>query len=190
MLKDEQKEWVESAIAKGFTRLQAKKKLKDTGFNEKEIDDFLDYYDSIKKVVEEVVDPVEEEEFKKDVKQYFEDKSGLSFWKKREVKSWLKKMNKLNKVLKDTIRGLKLELKTIKSKTIKEIDNVDKEIVDLKKETIDRMLELRSILIIEDPNTGEEITKESLQSCEMEQLIEMLEENRKVLELTVNGKIE
>ena len=131
----------------------------------------------------------DEEKFKEQVKDYFKGKE-MTFWDKREVKKWLKNVEKYMKILEETIKKVKEEYEYIIKKQEEKGFKVEKELNYMKKEIIDRIMDTKEILIIEDPNTKMEATKESLMKCDVNQLINLLEENVKILKETVEGKIE
>lgn len=193
------KDWIGRAIDLEMTRLQVKKKLQESKFSDERIEVYLNYYDvlmdkkrDIELKEEEVKKPEkkeEEREFKESVKSYFgQSKKELSWSERRQIKRFIKQVEKYSKMIKIAIKGWYDEMEFINRQEWSK-GKVDKEMEYLKKEVIDRLIESKSILDIEDPVTHKEITKESLMNIDIDKLISLLEENVESLDMVVNGKI-
>lgn len=184
-------DWIKKAVELELTRLQIKRKLQEAEYTDERIEAFLDQYDiEMDKIrlKEEGRDIKDEEEFKTNVKKYFEDKETLSRSEKREVKKFISQIEKYSKMVKTAIKGFTQEIEIMEKKGINE-EKIKKEMEYLKKEIIDRLIESKEILDIEHPKTGREINKENLQDLNVTELIELMEENVEALELIVEGKI-
>jgi predicted phosphatase len=150
----------------------------------------IEYYNKVIPKEEEKLPNIEEEEkFKGNVKTYFEDKQKLGWRERGQVKKWLKNLNKAIKVLDTAILGLKKEYDYIIQEQAKKGIKIEDELRDLKEEIVDRIIDTKEIIYIEDPNTKVEATKESLNKCNINQLIKLMEDNVEILNETVNGKI-
>lgn len=191
-LTQDQKDWIQNAIEKGHTYLEVKKKLQKARYNYKVIDMMLEEYERVKKdyVIEDKRDEIEEEKFENNVKKFIEDEDTkeLSWNEKRQIKSFLKGVNKYQEVMKKSIEMLKKEIELL-SENVKDEKNRKKEEEYLKIEIIDRIIDSLEILDIEHPKTGKEVKKkEDLIDLDLNELIELFEENTESVGVIVNGK--
>ena len=195
-LSRDEKEWISRAIEKDLTRLQVKKKLSDSGYNWDKIDNMIDYFDSIKDNHEEIEreeQPIqtkeETEEFKNNIKTYFEgNKKDLSGKERRFIKKYMKSVNAYNETLKKASEKFRKELEAFEKEGWS-FERMAKETEYLKREIIDRVMDLTELLEVDHPITGEEINKENLKSLNIKELINLIDEGNEVLDLMVNGKI-
>lgn len=189
-LNDTEKDWIEQAYEKEFTELQVRKKLKEARYTDKRIEEFIEYFKSISPPeYEEERDVEDEKKFEGDVKKFIEgNDKDLSWGEKREIKKWIKKVGNYSKSIKIAIIGIRKEFEYITTQP-KFAKRIDKELDDLKSEIIERIIDSKQVLEIEDPLTGEEATKESLSKCDIPTLIKLLEDSVDTLDALTNGKI-
>lgn len=192
MITPEEKAWTEKAVDTGFTRLQIEKKLMEANKKSLKIKEVLKYYDSIVKDLDEGQeerDLTDEEEFKEEIKDYFDGKD-MGFFQKRKIKKFLKSLKAYKDMLDVAITGIKKEVEEIKNNV--EFDNKrkDKEMESLKLEMIDRIIDSKQIFDIEDPLTGEEATVDNLKKNDLNTLLNLLQINVEALQQTIDGKIE
>lgn len=195
-MNERDKKWVIGAIEKDMTRLQVKRKLQEHEYPEKKVDIFLDFYDEcqdeIKRMKQEENKEKEssESEFKDSVRKYAdkETRKELSRKERRDVRIFLRNVNRYLQTVKIAIEGFKKEIDHINSQDWSK-GKIEKELGYTKEEMIARIVESKQILEIEHPHTGEDVTEKNLKSLEMDELIELMEENVNTLDLVVNGKI-
>lgn len=192
-LNQDQKDWIMKAIEKGFSFLEVKTKLQKARYNPKLIDEMLEEFEAIKEkftIPEEKRDESKEKEFEKKVNLFIrdEDTKELSWSEKRSVKKFLKNITQYQKVMKKSIDMIKKEIELF-SENVKDEKQRVKEEEYLKKEIIDRIIDSKEVLDIEHPITGEDVTKENLNSLNITQLIELMEENVEALQIIVDGKL-
>jgi len=191
-LTEEEMEWIENAIRRGFTKLQMRKKLSEVKYPEERIESFCNYYESLIQAAEPEKKYEQEDEFEESVKKWHEGKKDeLSWGEKRAVKKFLKQMNKYLVVLKATSEGMKKETIEIKNRFGKDSMRMDNELNHVKEELIDRIIESKSILDITDPKTGKEATKELLMKNTLDELITFFDEEIiKDVDAVVNGRVD
>ena len=193
-LSETDKDWIELTLQKDFTKLQMKRKLKEARYTDKRIEEFARYFDYVKNKEDEEEQKVkrdvkEEEKLEKSVSKYLEDGGkDLSWGEKREIKKFLKNITKYKETLKIALDGIRKEIEII-STNEKFSNRIDKELQDPKEEIIDRIIDSKQVLEVEDPVTKEEATKESLSKHDIKLLIKLLEDNVEVLDALTNGKI-
>lgn len=192
-LKEEDKNWIEEAYAKGLTILEMIKKLEEAGYPKEKLEKFEEYYEIIeesqREAKEKEIKIEDEKQFKESVRKYFEDnKKELSWSERREVKKFLKNVETYAKLLDKANKGFKKEIEEIMKKGWT-LGRIEKELTNLKKEIIQRILDSKEILDISHPYTGVEVNKDNLKDVKMEDLIKLIEENVEELNLVVNGKI-
>lgn len=194
-LTDRDKDWIEKGVEKEMTRLQMRKKLRESNYKDEKIDLFIDYYDLLidkkNKMEKELTGKKEDEdekEFKSEIKKYFENKGDLSWGERRRIKRWLRDVKKYSNIIKEATNWFKKEVEYINKQDWNK-GKIEDEMKILKTEIIERLIESKELLDIEHPITGEEVTKENLKDVEIDMLIKLLEDNVETLDLIVNGKI-
>jgi len=189
VLSDRDKEWIEKAVEKELTTLQVKKKLRTANYSDDKVEEFVKYFEEIQPEEKDLPDIEDEKDFEKQVRDYFKDQDKLSYFEKREVKKWLKNLEKAITTLKFAIAGLKKEYEYILKRQDEKGILIERELQDLKLEIIDRIIDTKGIIYIEDPKSGKEATKENLKESSIDELIELMEDNVNVLTETVEGKL-
>lgn len=190
-MKIEDKEWVEDAIGKGFTKLQMRKKLLEVNYPEARVEAFCDYYDEIYSSVKEENVLENEEELEENVKKWHEGKKDeMSRKERKEVKRFLKQMNKYLVVLKATSDAIKKEVIEIRNKFEGDMGKIDKELENVKEELVDRIIDSKNTLDIFDPKTGKIATKELLMKNSLDILLDFFDEDIiGDIDAVVNGRV-
>lgn len=191
-MNDEDMEWVENALKRGFTKLQMRKKLAEVKYPEEKVEMFCSYYDELVKETEPEKVFEHEDDFEDSVKKWHEGKkSELSWEERRAVKRFLKQMNKYLIVLKATSESMRKEVLEIKRRFEGDSKAIEKELDNVKEELVDRIIESKSILDIADPKTGKEATKDLLMKNDLDTLINFFDnEIVKDVDAVVNGRVE
>lgn len=194
-LTEEDKEWIENAYQKGFTSLQLKRKLEKAHYTEERIESFIQYLEHITKENEQHLQKKKQlendEEFKKSVQQYFtEQKKEMSWGERRAVKKFLKNVEKYMKAWKIIIEQFKKEIERINELFKGDKTKVARETEYAKQEFIDRIIDSKIILDVEDPITGLEATKENLSNNDTDTLIQLGEQGITHMGEIINGRID
>ena len=190
-LLNSEKEWIEKAIDKDIPRLEIIVKLEKAGKTPKEVNNFLKYYDKItaEKKMPKITDKDDEIEFEMQVKTYFKNPKELNYFKRREVKKWVKNLEKQIKVFEDIIELLEKNTVELVRKHLSDSEKIDKEIQRLKEMAVDSLLDTSEIFYLENPRTGEEATKENLMELKPEEILQYIKSNKELLQEVVNGKL-
>lgn len=190
MITEEEKAWLEKAYSKDITYLGVKKKLRDSKFPEDKIKELLAEYKIFldKLQVEEEKDIEEENQFEQKVKGYLNGEK-MSFMDKVRVRKFLKNVKKSMQMMDISLDSFRKEVKTIKERFKGKQEMIEKELNDLKIEVIDRLMDCKGQINIENPTTGEQATEEGLMECSLEELFDIFEDSVKELNSIVNGKV-
>lgn len=163
------------------------------------IKEMLIYFNELK---EKEVSKNEEEAFKKKVMDYNDKKEKIKkkgfkekmkFKKEyRDVIKWMNQVKKFTEVYNNLLNRIKEKRKEINEEDLKKQENENENARKLKGEMIEPIMNANAeVLVVNDPNTGEEVTYGSLESCSIDQLIEIMENNVYELNSFLNkGRIE
>lgn len=194
-LTKKEEKWIEKAIESDYTELQVRKVINKSKIDETKKEEIINEFLKYKKAKEEILEEEkkernkeEEKGFEKQVKIYLEDKEKLSWSERREVKKWLNNCEKYMKALKEGIRKFKEEVDYMNEKGW-ETYKIQRELDILKNEMIERIIDSKEVLEVENPKTREEATKENLKDLNIDELILLLEDVVNSLDQVVNGKI-
>lgn len=194
-LTEKERDWTRKAIEAGHTKIEIKKKLKDTGYPAEKILEIFDYMDEIEQeyIISEAPEPPKKaaETFEKNVRKFLQgNENELSWSEKRDVKKFLKNVTKYTETMKVVMKAIKAEVDTINKRFGVGSKDTAKEIETLRRDMIDRVIDAKDILIIEHPRTGKTIEKkEELSDLTFDELMDIMEDNIKELEVNINGRI-
>lgn len=190
MLTQKEKDWVEKSIEKEITPFQVGRLLQNKGFEQKKIEEMLEFYNKLvkeltKKKEVEVIGKKEEKENKELETAYgkyiTEQRQNMTKRELKLVKKYLKKIQKYSKVLRVGMIGLRKEVESLKQVYGKDKKRLDEELKWLKEDLITKMIDSKEVVDFNDPNTGEEATEESLRNCDLNTLMDLMDEIIEVL---------
>lgn len=159
------------------------------------IKEMLVYFDELKGLEET---KEEQEEFKGRVTEYVKKEKEVTGTvgkmnlnkEYRDVVRWIKQVRKFLKTYQKIFDSIKEKRKKINTSLLQEKEKDDEKVIRLKAEMVEAVMNATEVLSITDPNTGEDVTHDSLTRCSADQLVTIMEDNIYELNEFLNkGKI-